>query len=173
MHLDPEQLLSSPARLIHPLCRTLFWSAFPKMLVGSAARFRFLLTADLVPVLRHVSRCITALETGAPNVCGPKVAQNWNLGSARERLISEISGLYPEIRSTAPSTPRGRDPRWDLQVVVLSDTHQPRLQHFCALSGKKDCPELKSAQVVARLRFLRISRARLLFPLFYHGPLWR
>ena len=55
-------------------------------------------------------------------------SRNWTV--ACERLISEISGLYPEIRSTAPSTPRGRDPRRDLQAVALCDMHQPRLQHF-------------------------------------------
>ena len=43
-------------------------------------------------------------------------SRNWTV--ACERLISEISGLYPEIRSTAPSTPRGRDPRRDLQAVA-------------------------------------------------------
>ena len=43
-------------------------------------------------------------------------AADWTV--ACERLTSEISGLYPEIRSTTPSTPRGRDPRRDLQAVA-------------------------------------------------------
>ena len=72
------------------------------------------------------------LPVGARGGSCPPVAldvPSQKLATARRRLISVISGLYPEIGSTAPSTPRGRDPRRDLQAVA----YPPRTSHGCRI----------------------------------------